>query len=428
MIWIVLWAVGLVGLGRLTYLTLVSLSELPQRIAAVRRRRLFLLLCGGAVSALCFGLVVDSMRTNSTSPTIAIAVGGPALLLSYLAIRRARLSIGAYTPYDLEEPFDLFISYRRTLFAEHVRRIVEVLISQGVRLWLDDYAMFATNVKRDADLNASIRTGIKNSACGLIFESSDYEASPWCRGERRQMEERFRSSPDKILRLRHWTAGNERTEAEAILNMLQLQPPFARSPLTDNDFAEEPNSFRDERAGYQLDARGWAVVIRGGFFFPGSYKGPTLRYNKSPYRLSLNVDIGPAAAARRGNQLSWNQGDRYAIMWRAFDDLFKGVPDPGITEKRLWQAGYDFARSYAAMRGVAVHGSHVLVLGKEYHFAVTYWDKRGWVRRYSIIATDPATGVRLEIAIGFKFFGPFMEFCARAYQMDALVHSFRPLS
>lgn len=445
MIWIVLfWVVGLVEFGRVTYLTLASLSELPRSIAAARRWRLIPVLCGGAVSTLCFGLVVPLMSTDSTASAIAIAVGVLALLISYLAIRRIRLSIGAFTPYDLEEPFDLFISYRRTLLAERVRRMVEFLVSQGVRVWLDDYAMFATNL-RYTDIREAIRIGIRNSAHAVIFDSSDYKESWWCRVERRYLETVcFSSSPDKILlrqlqdvggervkvKMTFQTVESERTEAEMILKELRFQPRRVKNSRTNEYFAVESNFFRDERAGYQFDAGGWEVVMRGGYFFlTDQYKGPALTSRGGSYRLNLNIDIGPSATYPDNLLSSWRQGDKYAIMRRAFDDLFsKEKPDPGISEKTLWQAGYQFARRYEMVRGVAVRGSHIFVLGKEYHYAVTYWDKRGWLRRYSIVAIDPVTWFRLEIAIGFKFFGPFLEFCARTYQMDALVHSFRRLS
>lgn len=432
MFWVILWMIGLVEFGRVIYVTLASLSlnELPRSALRTRWGQLYKPIFGGVISTFCFGLTAVSIDTNSSLSLIAALFGAPILFISYWAIRCASISIGAYTPYELEEQFDLFISYRRTLHAERVRRIVEILISKGVRVWLDDYAMFAINIQREADINESIRTGITNSKHALIFRSKDYNKSKWCRYEREVLKSCFSSSPTNILsHPQPKTDESEHAEVELILKELRTSASSGEKPRIDDNFVAESNFFRDERAGYQFDARDGLIISQGGYFFLGDqYKGPTLTLQRGPYRLNLDIILGPSATYPGNLNSSWRQGDRYAIMHRAFDDLFMGAPYLNADEKTLWHAGHHFARSYEKMRGVAIRGSHIFVLGKDYHYAVTYWDGRGWVRRYSIVAIDPVTWVRLEIAIAFKFFGPFLRFCAHTYQMDALVQSFRPVS
>ncbi len=331
---------------------------------------------------------------------------------------------------------DVFISYRRTRFGEQVRQVAELLLSQGVHVWLDDYSLVAINVQEENALDQAISAGITLADQAVVFLTPDYPQSRWCVREKSDLETRFHASPEAILTLDERALGDEGAAARMIIQKLGLavSPPPAVVGGTSQPV--EQNWLRDEGAGYQFDATGWDVRTRGGYFRLVDYQGPILDRRGDPHRRSLSIIIGPALNQGFATS-SWEKTPkegRLAIIRRALWDLFEGTPpdDKSVSEKDLWNEGYKFGTRYVAgLRTYSLRGTHLFLMGGNYHFALTYLftylGKLRWIRRYSIIATDHLTNLHIEVTITIGFSGVFTEFCAVAQEFDALLHTFSRL-
>jgi len=103
---------------------------------------------------------------------------------------------------------------------------------------------------------------------------------------------------------------------------------------------------------------------------------------------------------------------RLAIIRRALWVLFEGTPpeDKDMSEKYLRNKGYMFGRYYATHPHVFLRGTHIILIGGNYHFALTYGSNHCWLRRYAIIVTDHLTNHHIEATIVIRFHGQIREF------------------
>jgi tetratricopeptide (TPR) repeat protein len=342
----------------------------------------------------------------------------------------SRAPTGDLTVVDPGNRSDVFISYRRTRFGEQVRRVAELLISQGVSVWLDDYALFATDIREDVVLAQAISAGIALADQTVVFLTADYAESKWCASEKSELETRFRASPQAILTLDEQALGDEGEAARMIIQKLGLAASPPPAVVGGTSRPVEQNWLRDERAGYQFDATGWDTGTRGGYFDRENYQGPILDRRDDPHQRRLSIRIGPDVITDSVEERVWRETPhdrRLAIIRRALWDLFEGTPPEDKDEKELWKEGYRYVTHYATYSHVSLRGTHLFLMGRNYHFALTYWSESYWLRRYSIVATDRLTNLRIEVAIVMRFHGRFAEFCAAAREFDALVHTFSRL-
>lgn len=326
---------------------------------------------------------------------------------------------------DPESMFDLFLSYRRTVNAESVRRIAESLLARKVHVWFDDYALSSTNLRSDYELQKAIDDGIERSPGGVIFETPDYLRSRFCIYEKNQLERKFPPSTGRLMSASSLTSEREERIADKIARFAR----FGSSPMEHRPSSAQRKGipFRDEKAGYVIDSGGWRVKHNGRGFLAGNYIGPDFVWEGGENVMAFHIDIGPSMSCPRERLGDWWHGDRAAITQHAIAHLWSGGPPSDTSERELWWAGYRFAQTYSKLTRASIRGSHLLVLGNSYHYALTYWRLGGWNRRYSIVATDPLSGVPVEIAIVFKFMSTFEDLCGHTYCMDQLVHSLKPL-
>lgn len=328
--------------------------------------------------------------------------------------------------YETPGTFDLFVSYRRAYYAEEVRRVAEALLARNFRTWIDDYALAQVNTLDKKALTKAISAGIDRSDNAVIFRTHGYGRSEFCEFEDNSLKEHFPSSRGKLITLAK-VPSSESAGANRIVRQLGLVGSESRSSIHPSPTIQpEPDWYCDDQAGYRFDATGWQRIDAASKIpIPGSYKGPVFFLRDDPHhRRTLTIDTGPAFSNSSAATRGFLKGDRFPIIRRALWGLFEGPPpSEDRSEKELWDEGYRFARRYTARRRVALCGSHLLILGGGYHFALTYWHHDHWVRRYSIIATDRLTDVMIEVAVTISFHGTFTEFCAAAREMDTLVHS-----
>ena len=388
----------------------------------VTRQVLFVVLAGFILGEILLGYIPEDMTSRAS-----------AYLRRFIILTspgRTRAPTGDPMVVDPKNRFDVFISYRRTRFGEQVRRVAELLISQGVHVWLDDYALVATDVRQDIALDQAIGMGIALADQAVAFLTPDYAKSKWCASEKSELETRFRASPQAILTLDEQTLGDERAAARMIIQKLGLA---ASSPPTVVGGTSQPvgqNWLRDERADYQFDATGWDVSTRGGYFKHENYQGPILDRRDDPHQRRLSIIIGPDLITDSAEERVWRntpEDGRLAIIRRGLWDLFEGTPPEDKDEKELWNEGYRYVTHYATYPHISLRGTHIFLMGGNYHFALTYWSEPYWLRRYSIVATDRLTNLRIEVAIVARFHGQFAEFCAAAQEFDTLVHTFSRL-
>ena len=91
----------------------------------------------------------------------------------------------------------------------------------------------------------------------------------------------------------------------------------------------------------------------------------------------------------------------------------------------MFRSHENFARVYLRWRCKKLLGVHLVFYDGLSHLGLTYWRRGGWIRRYLIVVPDPdgRSGTDLEFSFTFTFFGPFVEFCQHADELDRVVCS-----
>jgi hypothetical protein len=313
--------------------------------------------------------------------------------------------------------FDFFISYKSE-DASLVRRVADMLVANGFKVWFAEYTILLTDRGRFAE---AIEDGIRRSKFGLAFTRDLYVASEHCRDELNRLLDPSNCGPGKVLEIR---LRNENLTHEAFPQLVD-SPQFQFNGDVDSvlefvgqSTAREINTFerstltvpanriyRDERGLYALDIGGWGRANPGDLRTDLSCKTVLNGYNAH-----WNLLIGP-----------FIPGTRQAYrMSEAMD------------ERTCYNFILEFvAREFLTLpmvQGVC-RGAHMLSVARYSQAAITYWfEGMGsgyWTRRHSVVFPDSNPAGSTEFAFTFAFFGPFREYCRHAYLMDHLVESLR---
>ena len=332
----------------------------------------------------------------------------------------------AYPPRDRtgrqEKDFDFFISYKSEDVSV-VRRVADMLIANGFRVWFAEYIILLADRDRFSE---AIADGIRRSKYGLAFTRDLYVDSDHCRGEMDILLDPDNCGPQRVLEIR--------LRDEALTH--EQYPQLARSPQFDFDgsidgvleFVRDttslkitaferstcaisaPHIYRDRTLGYTLDVGGWEdsmEIIPATAFGAG---GPDCRRDFDGLRVIWNLIVGPFLPnTRRSEKQTGTLDDR-----AAYDFTLECIASPFL--------GFPFVQGRP--RGV-----HLFHIGGYSQVGLTYWfagfGPPYWTRRYSIVLPHPANGAPTEFAFTTSFFGPFAATCRHAYLMDRVVESLR---
>jgi len=172
-------------------------------------------------------------------------------------------------------------------------------------------------------------------------------------------------------------------------------------PVAGSEAQPERSIFRDEAFGYSLDVSGWQMRSRGGGKGPYVLDGPDFCSRLGDYDANWNLKIGPDEARPRH------------------------VANDAQDDREAYDRAIDFARRYLGEVRAKCAGVHLFFLEGYSHLALTYWWRKSWIRRYSVVLPHPVNGESFEFAFACHFFGPFRAACRHAREFDRIVGSLR---
>lgn len=352
------------------------------------------------------------------------AHGSPAELLSRLGGRpwsatpfegRALASPGRTQLPSPDPTFDIFLSYK-SQDVSVVRRVGDLLIAAGVRVWFAEYFVLLTKRSRFSE---AIDAGMRHSRYGVAFTSDRYIGSKWCRHELEYLLDPARGGAGRVLEIRMRDESETHRQFPAlaqspcldyqgdVATVLHFLHRVTRLPLVlpPSDLPSEPRLFRDSRLGYSLDLVGWKLLSKGGDAAPAGLTGPRGAGRLGGHNVTWNLVIGTNPPAER----------EAAHLAQQVDEN----DDRECYEQMMRVASWQTARM-----GVRCAGVHLILDCRGVsHLALTFWYHHFWCRRYSIVLPDPRVGRSTEFVFEFQFHGPFEAYCGQAEAMDRLVAS-----
>lgn len=342
-------------------------------------------------------------------------------------------SPNAQTPYDDyryppapeikrsdEKDFDFFISYKSE-DVEIARRVSDMLIANGYKVWFAEYIILLTDRQR---FQEAVDDGIARSKYGIVFSNDLYAGSPHCRKELEQLLDNRNCGNGKIIeirirpesttherypKLRNYPKFEYRGNIDEILEFIMNHSFFSITQFEKTTAEPSPKQlYVDKKLGYYLDIGGWRdsfTILKDSRYGAG---GPCGVKSLNGCHVSWNLIVGKFVPGTRRSELTAeSMNDR-----ECYDFILKEIASPFMKS--------EMAR--ASCRGV-----HLLRLGGYSQMALTYWfrgaDPNYWTRRHSIVLPSSGEQIPTEFAFTFAFFGPFREYCRHAFLMDHIVNS-----
>lgn len=408
--------------------------------------------------------ILETLRNNSipaeANPGVEVALVSIGLLLVGMGgLAAAPLILGAInreettsyreTPYDSpailgdsdEKIFDVFVSYKSEDVSV-VRQFVDSLIAGGARVWFAEYMILLED--RDQFKNL-IDRGLRQSRCGLIFTNERYFGSEYCRYELEHLLKPEYCGTEGVneVKLGNSTRLRNMYPQLAQVHSIEFESSNFRNIMgelrltcwgfgvtgweiyqEEDEPAETRTIFYDEQIGCHLDLTGWQMYYRGmrGLTNKG-FIGPAFRRKVQGTWLGLHISAGVAATPRGNSGMAarFSTGAIKRALHAA--QQRKNSPVATLNDRKVYDAAIDFANEWSAENHRKCAGVHLFFYGGSSHLALTYATHRGWNRRYSLVLSDPESGLSVELALVFKFMGRFSDYCRYTAYMDRVVQS-----
>ncbi len=376
------------------------------------------------------------------------------LVVTFEVVRRIALSrlYGTGRIESTDDEFDVFISYRRK-DANFARAIAELLMSNGLSVWFDEYQILLKQTRR---LEEELGHGVSKCKAGILITNMDYvdwSTSKICRDQ--EAKPLLQRNPQIPIVNIGWPAeprvaemlceiashpGCHPKEAKTFDDVIVLLEAFFRRKFVHDKY--ESLAGGDTRLQWkindipvELNVNEWAS--KGAFGLgQDPHVGPNVVQVVDGHKLDVNIIVDKTGMKRekfrelnaeksRWEYYEWGiaMAQQYVHGWSPrMMALFKAD-----ISKRLnpmyklagWcyiEAFSAFARLWSWFLGSKAFGVHLFHQSDLNHFAVTYRSILGWSRKYSVLVPDPKGGSDFEFVFTCGCYGRFEEFCRYAHR------------
>jgi hypothetical protein len=345
--------------------------------------------------------------TVQSVAVLQVMIGCVVLIFAIYAVRCGRSAL-----------YDIFISYKSEDVAL-ARRIADVLIAAGLRIWFAEYEILLH--ERDRFQRAILR-GISETRFGLALTNNRWAQSEYCDFEIKRLLKVLK--PASVLELRcpseelphginPGLIESPSAESRDVTEILTFVERVTGLQISQSPVISSPKSgrrFNAKAAGRpcSLLIEGWTPTesVRS----DGSLKDQKFRCDAVKDAL-LYVHIDLPGGSIVGPRSAQSIDDR-----KMFDDLVAWVP------RHLHMLQTDFSVR------VKVRSVHLLFHSGLSQFAVTYWVRLNWrhgywTRKIAIIIPNQGTGETEEFVFTFGFHGSLADYCRYADLMDSFALS-----
>lgn len=345
--------------------------------------------------------------------------------------------------------YDVFISYR-TFDSSLVRAVSEKLISIGLKLWFAEYNIL---LRKQDEFRTLISEGLSKSKWAILFTSKEWVESEHCRFEvekilsnktiplnriieiRMSEDQEITSCYPKIKAVSTFNLSehfNSRNDFLSITNLIVdfileiiLKKTIFKSPL---NIPQETNHYVSNMFNYSLDLTNWKILQKGDKQMSNfDISGPIIIQKKDNFDIVGNLLIG-LAKTDRGKKSPIVQRIDYDTLRRAlrYTIDYEHPEQQGLSDREAFKNGYMwFLDRYDRRLRSKIIGLHLFYFYEYANFAVSYWRKDKWIRKYSLVLIDPKTKLSIEFLFTFGLKGSFEKFCEFTPLMETVVQSLK---
>jgi len=358
--------------------------------------------------------------------------------------------------------YDTFISYTRK-DSDFGRKIAELLKSNGISVWFDEYETVKMDEINEETLKAEIARGIENSRCAILISNSEYAKASFAIDEAERILTRTPRMP--VLNIGHPVSPSVAKDLRGICDRSDADPQPAMDftethALLEKFFGRilEPLGFcspiargvhsfdcRINGGNLLLGLRDWNVKsrIQPKFKQVETAKGPELNCLVGDHRIDISLTIGSFGKRRNDvaelysdetspwEYFEWgrNQVKMYSegVSAKLESILIAEMEELGDTRaKAKRKKGIERLKSKGRKRsraGFTVFGLHLLQHQQCYsnEFAFSYREHGKYCRRYNILFPNPSGGLDLEFVFTARTDADFNEFFRIIHVADRLV-------
>jgi hypothetical protein len=326
------------------------------------------------------------------------------------------------------ESYNIFISYK-SKDALTARHVAEQLIASNIKVWFAEYELLvkdqikylkANKHERKILIEEDILEGIKSSPYGLAFTNDLYADSSYCRTEIKNLISKCNpgyllevmipkcqkphSEFKELAKCPSMIFNDDVNEVLSFLSRhLKKEIPLFEHPVTGLSNATYNGICMNRH--YSLNIGGWELTNPGGAQVSAfSEQGPELRKPVKTGMLLMNLYYG-------------EENDAEVIKIRSKND-----PD----DREIYEYLMEYANNYLARQDAKPRGLHLMFSGGFSQLSLTYKWKGCWIRKYSVILSNPNSGKMAEFVFTFSVTSlSFFELCRYAYLMDNMVLSLK---
>lgn len=337
------------------------------------------------------------------------------LIFIILIVRLFRNNTRSKTPLQQKSrPYDIFISYN-TASSIKVRKIVDYLLSNGLKVWFAEYLISLDNQYNEDKFREQYLDGIKQSKLCLIFKNEYYQNSQYCQEEFLKISEVHKTSDVITLLLddiEHDLA-NEQTirldyKLEPIFNLVsqklnqKLVFPESRLQFFQGDFYDMNHISHL----FQFDRTGWKATNKDTSYLKKD------KYDTVGHELMKIIDNTPV-------KLLFSVG-RDAQSSVRHNDNTNFIDDRAFRQEMVeWSEKHFKGRQHLKQTGI-----HLFFHNNKSHNVYTYYHRNSWIRRYSLIDFYPKwPDKNFEFVFHFSIYGSFRQYCGIAPYLDRMVET-----
>lgn len=343
--------------------------------------------------------------------------------------------------------YDIFVSYR-TYDSSLVRGVCETLISMGLKVWFAEYNIA---LHEQSEFKELIDIGLEKSKIAVLFTRKEWVESEHCQHEISKILNNKVISRDNIIQIemsndpeiyikypilkevKTYKFQDNLNNGNSALDVVNSVVNFITTQIKDVNYSGNvyntifaSNIFTSRELNFKIGLDGWTILDKGGYSLPSfDIAGPTFSRIVDNHEIKGNLLIGLAQTDRGRKSPTVTRIDYDAFkrtIGHAID--YKPPNNMGLSDKDAFKNGYMyFLDRFENFSRHKVIGIHLFYFYNYANFAVTYWRKGMWVRKFSLVLPDPKTGYSYEFIFTFHFAGNFYQFCKYTYLMEIVVQS-----